>query len=150
MELCLLPDDWGSPQSTFPLLCRLSTRRPDPTAGLVFQSGHLGDAHPRSWMNLWVPTRTFLPASSLRTPCTRRRFHCRAGALHPAFCVAPPLPSNPKGTVPLFLPLTLFNMIGDTTLSTSSPSIDPLRPCILALRGGLRPRELPLCSLKPP
>jgi hypothetical protein len=35
-------------------------------------------------------------------------------------------------------------------ISTSFPSIDPLRPCILAIRGGLRPHELPLCSLKPP
>jgi hypothetical protein len=41
-------------------------------------------------------------------------------------------------------------MGGDTSLSTSFPSIDPLRPCILAIRGGLRPHELPLCSLKPP
>jgi hypothetical protein len=39
---------------------------------------------------------------------------------------------------------------GDTSLPTSFPSIDPLRPCILAIRGGLRPHELPLCSLKPP
>jgi hypothetical protein len=35
-------------------------------------------------------------------------------------------------------------------LSTSSPSPNSLRPCILAIRGRLRPRELPLWSLKPP
>jgi hypothetical protein len=38
---------------------------------------------------------------------------------------------------------SLFNMGGDTSLSTSSLSTDPLRPCILAIRDGLRPRELP-------
>jgi hypothetical protein len=44
----------------------------------------------------------------------------------------------------------MFNMGDDTSLSTSSPSPNSLRPCILAIRGWLRPRELPLWSLKPP
>jgi hypothetical protein len=41
---------------------------------------------------------------------------------------------------------SMFNMGGDTSLSTSSPSPSSLRPCILAIRGWLRPRELPLWS----
>jgi hypothetical protein len=44
----------------------------------------------------------------------------------------------------------IYGVIPFSILSTSSPSTDPLRPCILALRGGFRPRQLSLCSLKPP
>ena len=111
-----------------------STRRRDPTTELFFHSGNRWNFHPLSWMNLWILTRTFLPATSHRTPSTRS---------------ASQLPSYPNGTSRCSSSLTLFNMGDDATLSTSSTSTDLLRPCIFALRGGLRPRELPLCSLKP-
>ena len=126
MEPCRLPDDRESPQSSEYLPPPLQNPIKDPTPQLGLTSHQA----------TWGCTFPFLdeplcsdPHLSTRLPrpdsLYPEGFHCRAGALHTAFCVAPPLPSNPRGTVPV-PPPSLFNMGGNTTLSTSSPSIDPL------------------------